>query len=82
MFMFLVVIGALGSQLRAQTTQTETSQDSKSKHVQVAPETLWDPVWITKAAIGSQFLLSPYDPNIEPSPGQVIPGQRFKSGSD
>lgn len=78
--MFLFAIAMLGSQVQILTAQT--GQGAEGKHVQVATETLLDPVWIIKVAIGNQFLLAPYDARLPHLSGQVMPGQMFSAGDD
>ncbi len=78
----LIIVAAVSFEIVVRSTEAQTVQASEGQFVRVSPETLWDPVWITKVQIGSQFLLAPYDARLTPSSGQVMPGQKFSAGND
>ena len=79
---FLITITAVSLQLWLPRAKSQSSRASEGQLVQVSPETVWDPIWITKVQIGNQFLLAPYDAHLTPLGGQVMPGRRFSAGSD
>lgn len=81
-YIFLIAISAVSLQLWLPRAQAQSDQASEGQLVQVSPETLWDPIWITKVQVGNQFLLAPYDAHLTPLSGQVMPGRRFSAGSD
>jgi len=80
----LVLIATLGAQVQAGLAHPQAGHDTATKQIeiQLGPESMWQPVWITKVEVGSQFLLDHYDPYNPPLPSQVVPGQDFIAGGD
>lgn len=81
-----IAMAALSVGLQAQSAQPRSGQGTGMKQidVQLGPGNgnLLEPVWITKVAIGDQFLLNSYDPYNLPLPGEVTPGQDFTAADD
>ena len=78
----LIIVVAVSFEIEFRSVKAQSTQASEGQFVRVSPETLWDPVWITKVQIGSQFLLAPYDAHLTPLDGQVMPGQKFSAGNN
>jgi hypothetical protein len=82
----LIAIFGLCLRLQLQTAQAQSGQDEGTKQidVQLSPGnySMWEPVWITRVAIGSQFLLNAYDPYNLPLPGEITPGRDFTAGDN
>jgi hypothetical protein len=74
--------GILAAQTGPRVVHARTDQDSAGPLIGVSSGSLWEPVWITKVSIRDQFLLSPYDGNLMPSTGQLMPGQSFAANPD
>jgi hypothetical protein len=60
----------------------ETPPAAGGKLLEVAPEGMLVPVWITKVTVGGKFLLAPDAMNPSWLPNQIIPRQRFSASDD
>jgi hypothetical protein len=78
----LILIPPLWGLHRARAAGTQGGPVPGGKLVEVAPETMWDAVWVTKVTVGDKFLLAPYGKILSPLPNEIIPGHRFLAGDD
>lgn len=77
------VVPVICAQLAAHAVWAQVGQSTnKSINVAIATSNMWQPVWITKVQIGTQFLIAPDNPTVAPQPGQIVSGQQFMAGNN